>query len=101
MICSGSRKVEDADDAPVGVRESRDRPEQGGLPGPVRAEQGDHLALRYFQVEVEEHLVRAVVEVEVVYLQGRYLPAGLATFALGVALDHIFDDQRDVTAHAV
>jgi hypothetical protein len=95
----GRVHAEDADDAAVGMREPRDGAQQGGLPGPVRPEQGHHLALGDLQVHVEEHLVGAVVEVEVVNLEGRELAARLTTFALGEALDDVLDDQRDVPPH--
>ena len=93
----GRVHAEDPHDAPVRVREPRHGPEQRGLPGSVGAQEGHHLALLDLQVHIEEHLVGAVVEVEVVHLQGRDRPAGLAPFAFGVALDHVLDDQGDVT----
>ena len=93
-------RAEEPDDAAVGVLQSRHRAQQGRLPGPVRAEQGHHLALRHLEVDVEEHLVGAVVEVEVVHLEGRDGPAALAPLPLGVALEHVLDHERDVTADA-
>ena len=72
----------DADDPPVGVLQPGHGPEQCRLAGTVGAEQGQDLPLFDLEVDVEQHLVGAVVEVEVVDLQGRHLPAGLAPLAL-------------------
>ena len=96
----GRVHAEEPDHAAVRVRQPRDGAQQGGLAGPVRPEQGHHLALLDLEVDVEEDLVRAVEEVEVVDLEGRDVPARLAPLALGVALDHVLDHQRDVAAHA-
>ena len=83
----------------MGVVQPGHRPQQGGLSGSVGAQQGQDLALGDLQVDVEEHLVGAVEEVEVVDLQGGHGPTGLAALALGVALEDVFDDQGDVPPH--
>ena len=68
------------------------------MPAPLVPEQGHDLAFGHLEVDVEEHLVGAVVEVEVVDLQGRARsPPGLAPLALGIALEDVLDDQGDVT----
>ena len=69
------------------------------LPAPLVPEQGHDLTLGHLEVDVEQHLVGAVVEVEVVDLQGRQVAAGLAALALGVALEDVLDDQGDVAPH--
>ena len=96
----GRVHAEEPDDPPVRVGQARDGAQQRGLAGAVGPEQRHHLALFDLEVDVEEDLVRAVEEVEVVDLQRRDLPAGLAPLALGVALDHVLDHERDVPAHA-
>ena len=95
----GAVGPEDADDPSVGMVESRHRPEQGALAGPVGTEQGHDVALGDLEVHVEEHLLVPVVEVHVVDLQGGDLAARLAPLALGVALQDVLDDEGDVAAH--
>jgi hypothetical protein len=62
---------EDADDAAMGMVEARHRPQQRALAGAVGAEEGHDLPFRHLQVDVEQDLLGAVVEVEVVDLQRR------------------------------
>ena len=78
--------------------EAGHRAEERRLAGTVGAEKGGDLALGDLDVDVEEHLVRAVEEIEVVDLQRRDGATGLAAPALRVALEHVFDDERDVAA---
>ena len=87
------------DDTAVGVLEPGDGAQQGGLAGAVRPEQGHDLPLGDLEVDAEQDLVGAVVEVEVVDLQGGQVAAGRPPLALGVALEDVLDDHGDVPAH--
>ncbi len=95
----GAVDPEDADDAAVRVVETGHRPQQGRLAGTVGAEQRDHLPFADLEIHVEEHLVGAVEEVEIVDLQRRHRPAGLPAAAFGVALEDVLDHQGDVPLH--
>ena len=77
----GERAAVEADDAAVGDAEPADRAQQRRLAGAVRAEQREHLALLHFEADVEEHLHRAVAEVEVVDLQHAGCRRGLRSCA--------------------
>jgi hypothetical protein len=48
------------DAAAAGLEESRARPQEGCLPGAVRAEQGDDSASRHGEVDIPEDVVVAV-----------------------------------------
>ena len=95
----GAVGPEDPDDPPVGMVQPGHGPQQGGLAGAVGAQQGEDLPLGDLEVDVEQHLVGAVEEVEVVDLQGRHRPAGLAALALGMPFEDVLDDQGDVPLH--
>ena len=58
--------------------EARDGAQQRRFAGSVGPEQRDDLALCDLEVHVEQHLVRAVEEVEVVHLQGGVRATALA-----------------------
>jgi hypothetical protein len=91
--------AEDTDDPPVGMVEPRHGPQQRALAGAVGPEQGHDLAFGHLEVDIEEHLLGPVEEVEVVDLQGGDLAARLPSFPFGVAFEDVLDDHGDVAAH--
>jgi hypothetical protein len=74
-------------------------PQQGRLAGPIGAQQGHDLTLADLEVDIEQHLVLPVEEIEVVHLQCRDGRPGLAALALGIPLEDVLDDQGDVALH--
>ena len=94
----GAVAPEYPDDAAVGMVEARHRAEERGLAGAVGPEERGHLTVCNFEVDVEEHLLVAVEEVEVVHLERRYRPSGLTALTLGVAFEHVLDDESYVPA---
>ncbi len=95
----GAVGAEDPDDATVGMVEPGHGPQQCALARSVGPEQRHDVAFGDLEVHVEEHLLVAVEEVEVVDLEGGDLAARLASFPFGVALEDVLDDERDVAAH--
>ena len=91
--------AEDADDPAMGMVEPGHGPQQGALARTVGAQQRHDVALGDLQVHVEQDLLRPVVEVHVVDLQGRDLSARLASLPFRVALQDVLDYEGDVTPH--
>ena len=71
----------------------------GRLARAVRAEQRDGLALLHVEVDAEEHLHRAVREVDVRELQQRYrFVRDEASGVLLLLLEQLLHDEREVVA---
>ena len=101
--CSGATKVMlrplRRTHAALGHLEPADAAQDRRLARAVRAEQRDALALVDLEVDVEEHLHRAVGEVGVDHLQHRRARAfGGALALLLLFLEQLLDDEREVVA---
>ena len=83
----------------VGCSRPDDGAQERALPCTVRAEQRRDLTFGHLDVHVEQDLLGAVGEVEVAHLERGDVPARAASFRLLVALEHVFDHERDVAPH--
>ena len=87
--------------APRREAETRDDPEQGGLPRAVRPEQRDHLAVVDGEGHVEEHLQLSVGEVDAAAREHRELRPGGGELSDFLLLDDPVDEVIEVARDQV
>ena len=95
----GDRATAQSDDAAARRAEAADDAQQCRLAGAVGAEKCEGLALLDLEAHVEQDLHRAVVEVEVVDLEGRNLAGFLQTTLLVLLVEQFLDVEGQVVAH--